>query len=110
MPFFSAVKPVISSPSPVAPCWTPRVKLVRALMALNMVDQINLVMYPIIFGQGQRLFPQERPDVALELLSWTSPSVLTMQSYRTKGRPDFQRATLSTDNMSRSPSQGVTAL
>ncbi|NJS13429.1 MAG: dihydrofolate reductase [Sphingopyxis sp.] len=76
-------------------------KLVRALLALELVDQIDLVIYPIVVGQGERLFPDSGPDMALELInSRTSPSGLTMQSYRTSGRPAYQQATLSTDEMS----------
>jgi dihydrofolate reductase len=74
--------------------------LVRSLIALNAVDQVDLVIYPIIVGQGTRLFPNEGPDVALELIkSWSTPSGLTIQSYRTSGRPNYQRSTLNAEEM-----------
>jgi dihydrofolate reductase len=76
-------------------------QLVRSLLALGLVDQIDLVIYPLVIGQGQRLFPDLGPDTALELIASSStPSGLTMQSYRTRGRPRYQQATLSTDEMS----------
>jgi dihydrofolate reductase len=85
--------------------------LVRSLLALGLVDQIDLVIYPIIVGQGQRLFPETGADLMLQLVSSrTSPAGLTMQSFRTKGRPDYQRATLSTEGMSGGrPEQGLTS-
>lgn len=75
--------------------------LVRSLLAHGLVDQVDLVIYPLIVGQGRRLFPNAGPDMALELLdSWTSPAGLSMQSYRPRGRPAYQQATLDTDAMS----------
>jgi dihydrofolate reductase len=76
-------------------------KLVRWLMAHDLVDQLDVVIYPIVIGQGTRLFPETGPDRAFELLSSrTSPAGLTMQSYRPTGRPQYQSATLDTEEMS----------
>ncbi|MFC6761422.1 dihydrofolate reductase family protein [Sulfitobacter porphyrae] len=76
-------------------------ELVRWLLANNLVDQLDVVIYPVVVGQGIRLFPDAGPDMALELLgSRTSPAGLTMQSYRPMGRPQYQQATLDTDEMS----------
>lgn len=75
-------------------------QLVRWLLAHDLVDQLDVVIYPVIVGQGTRLFPDTGPDMALELLSSrTSPSGLTMQRYRPAGRPQYQQATLDTDEM-----------
>lgn len=75
--------------------------LVRWLLANDLVDLLDLVIYPIVVGQGTRLFPDAGPDMALELVtSRTTPAGLTIQSYRAAGRPQYQRATLDTDEMS----------
>jgi len=43
--------------------------LVRWLLANDLVDQLDLLTYPVVIGQGTRLFPDSGPDVALELVS-----------------------------------------
>lgn len=76
-------------------------QLVRWLLAADLVDQIDLVTYPLIVGQGVRLFPDTGPDAALELVSSrTTTGGLTMQTYRPAGRPQYQKATLDTVEMS----------
>lgn len=76
-------------------------QLVRWLLAHDLVDQLDVVIYPVVVGQGTRLFPDAGPEMALELLgSQTNPAGLTMQSYRPAGRPQYQQATLDTDEMS----------
>lgn len=64
--------------------------LVRWLLANDLVDQIDLVTYPVIVGKGTRLFPATGPDLALELLtSRTTSQGITIQSYRPAGRPEY---------------------
>jgi dihydrofolate reductase len=68
-------------------------KLVRWLLDNDLVDEINLFTYPLILGQGTRLFPETGPDKALELLECRStPSGVIMQVYRPEGRPQYRRA------------------
>jgi dihydrofolate reductase len=75
--------------------------LVRWLLANDLVDQLDLVTYPVIVGQGTRLFPDAGPDTALELLaSRTTPGGITIQTYRPAGRPRYQTDTLDTSGMS----------
>jgi dihydrofolate reductase len=61
--------------------------LVRWLLANELLDQLDLVVYPVVIGQGTRLFPDSGPDAALELVSSrpTSGGVV-IQSYRPLGR------------------------
>ncbi|HET9782010.1 MAG TPA: dihydrofolate reductase family protein [Candidatus Dormibacteraeota bacterium] len=67
--------------------------LVRWLLANGMVDQLDLLIYPIIIGQGTRLFPESGPDIKLDLLtSRTTSRGITIQTYRTAGRPEYARA------------------
>jgi dihydrofolate reductase len=64
--------------------------LVRWLLANDLVDQIDLVMYPVVIGQGTRLFPESGPDLALELIySHATSGGLTIQSYQPTGRPEY---------------------
>lgn len=62
--------------------------LTRWLVANDLVDEIRLLVCPVIVGQGDRLFPQDGPDLALELVeSRTFPKGITLQVYRPDGRP-----------------------
>src|ERR687890_1467792 len=42
--------------------------LVRWLFDNGLVDEITLLTYPVVIGQGTRLFPDNGPDTALELV------------------------------------------
>ena len=68
--------------------------LVRWLLANHLVDQLDLLTYPVVVGQGTRLFPDTGPDMALELLtSRTTSRGITIQSYRPAGRPEYAPST-----------------
>src|ERR687897_908956 len=57
--------------------------LVRWLLDHDLVDEITLLTYPVVIGQGTRLFPATGPDTALELVeSRATPSGVTIQVYR----------------------------
>src|SRR5947209_19326322 len=54
--------------------------LVRWLLDNQLVDEITLLTYPVVIGQGTRLFPDTGPDTALELVdSRAFPNGITMQ-------------------------------
>ena len=64
--------------------------LIRWLMDHDLVDEINLFTYPVVIGQGTRLFPDAGPDAALELLeSRATPVGLIIQVYRPIGPPEY---------------------
>ena len=64
--------------------------LIRWLLANDLVDEINLLTYPLVVGQGTRLFPDNGPDIALEPVdSRATPSGVTIQVYRPAGRPQY---------------------
>src|SRR6266704_3697876 len=68
--------------------------LVRWLFDNHLVDEITLLTYPVVIGQGTRLFPATGPDTALELVdSRATPSGVTIQVYRPTGRPQYVTAT-----------------
>ena len=64
--------------------------LVRWLLAQGLVDQFDLLIYPVVIGQGTRLFPDSGPDMALDLVtSRTTSRGVTIQTYRAAGRPKY---------------------
>jgi dihydrofolate reductase len=68
--------------------------LVRWLLDNQLVDEITLLTFPVIVGQGTRLFPDTGPDMALELVdSRAFPKGITIQVYRPTGRPKYATAT-----------------
>jgi dihydrofolate reductase len=65
--------------------------LVRWLFDRRLVDEIVLLTYPVVVGQGTRLFPPAGSDIGLELIDVQStPNGLTIQRYRTVGRPQYE--------------------
>jgi dihydrofolate reductase len=68
--------------------------LVRWLFANQLVDELTLLVCPVVVGQGRRLFPDTGPDLALELVaSRSTPKGVTIQVYRPTGRPRYETAT-----------------
>src|SRR5437762_4624231 len=68
--------------------------LIRWLLDNDLVDEMTLFTFPVVVGQGTRLFPDTGGDWALELLdSRSSPSGVTIQVYRITGRPRYATAT-----------------
>jgi dihydrofolate reductase len=64
--------------------------LIRWLLENDLVDEINLFTYPVVVGQGTRLFPDTGPDIALDLVdSRAFPKGITLQVYRSAGRPEY---------------------
>src|SRR4051794_14825861 len=62
--------------------------LVRSLLEKQLVDEITLLVYPVVVGQGARLFPDIGPDAALDLVeSRTTPKGVAIHVYRPAGRP-----------------------
>jgi dihydrofolate reductase len=68
--------------------------LVRWLLEHQLVDEVTLLVCPVVVGQGARLFPDSGPDVALEVVeSRSTPKGVTIQVYRPTGRPQYATAT-----------------
>ena len=64
--------------------------LVRFLLGNDLVDRLNLLVFPVIVGAGRRLLPDEGIATGLALAgSRTTPSGVTISVYRPTGRPEF---------------------
>jgi dihydrofolate reductase len=64
--------------------------LIRWLLENDLVDEMTLFTFPVIVGQGTRLFPDAGRDSALELVEARStPGGVTIQMYRPNGRPQY---------------------
>jgi len=72
-------------------------KLIRWLLDNQLVDEMTLLTYPVIIGQGTRLFPDTGRDRALELVeSRPTSSGVTIHVYRPTGRPQYANPTPTT--------------
>ena len=64
--------------------------LVRLLLDQGLVDELTLFTFPVIVGQGKRLFPDAGPDTALKLIeSRATANGVSFHVYRTAGRPQY---------------------
>ena len=64
--------------------------LFRWLLDNDLVDEMNLFTFPVVVGQGTRLFPDRGQDRALELVeSRSTPGGVTIQVYRPAGLPRY---------------------
>jgi dihydrofolate reductase len=64
--------------------------LIRWLLDHDLVDEIQLLVIPVVVGQGARLFPEAGPDIALDLVdSRVDSKGVTIQVYRPTGRPQY---------------------
>jgi dihydrofolate reductase len=64
--------------------------LIRWLLDHDLVDEIQLIIVPVVLGQGARLFPDAGPDIALDLVeSRVDSKGVTIQIYRPTGRPQY---------------------
>jgi len=67
--------------------------LLRSLLERDLVDELNLRIYPVVVGDGLRLFPERGQTHALTLVeSRTTPSGVMLQTYRPAGRATFGTA------------------
>jgi dihydrofolate reductase len=64
--------------------------LTRWLLENDLVDEMTLIVVPVILGQGARLFPETGPDLALDLVeSRIDSKGVAIQVYRPAGRPQY---------------------
>ena len=64
--------------------------LTRWLLERDLVDEMTLIVIPVVLGQGARLFPETGPDLALDLVeSRVDSKGVSIQVYRPAGRPQY---------------------
>lgn len=64
--------------------------LARWLLENELVDEINLIVFPVIVSDGVRLFPQHGKDFGLELVDTQAfPTGVLAHTYRPNGRPIY---------------------
>ena len=62
----------------------------RRLLDHDLVDELTLLTFPVVVGQGRRLFPDTGLDTALKLVeSRATANGVLFQVYRTAGRPRY---------------------
>ena len=67
--------------------------LLRWLLDRDLLDELNLRVYPVVIGEGRRLFPEHGQTHNLELVESVSvPSGVMLQTYRPAGRAAFGTA------------------
>ena len=65
-------------------------QLIRWLLEHELVDELTLIVCPVIVGAGTRLFPDDGLDLALDLVeSRRFPTGILAQTYRPAGRPQY---------------------
>lgn len=63
--------------------------LARSLLAAGLVDELRLVVAPVVVGAGRRLFPPDGAAVGLEMLrAETTPGGLALHEYAVAGPPE----------------------
>ena len=64
--------------------------LFRWLFDQDLIDEMNLFIFPVVVGQGTRLFRDNGPDRAFGLVqSRSTPGGVTIQVYRNASRPQY---------------------
>jgi dihydrofolate reductase len=73
---------------------TGSISLIRALLAAGLLDELRLLVHPLVVGTGMRLFPEDTPPVPLELVRSAAfgGGVLDL-IYRPGSSPDAVRTT-----------------
>jgi dihydrofolate reductase len=67
--------------------------LTRWLLENDLVDEMTLIVVPVVLGQGARLFPETGPDLALDMVeSRVDSKGVTIQVFRPAGRPQYATA------------------
>ena len=73
----------------------------------DLVDPLNLITFPVVVGQGTRLFPDSGPDMALDLVnSRTTSRGITIETYRPAGRPEYATSTVDPEHVMRDATSG----
>ena len=64
--------------------------LAQTLLAHDLIDEVNLLVFPVHLGSGRRLFPDGGQPTAFELIgARTTGSGIAIHTYRPAGRAQF---------------------
>ncbi|MEO5877124.1 MAG: dihydrofolate reductase family protein [Streptosporangiaceae bacterium] len=67
-------------------------RLAQSLLSAGLVDELRLVVAPVILGHGRRLLPEGGAPAGFRLRSsQTTPGGLALQIYQYTGLPDYAR-------------------
>jgi dihydrofolate reductase len=65
-------------------------RLAQSLLAAGLIDELRLVIAPVVVGTGRRLFPDGGAPAGLRLLrNDTTSRGLAVQVYESTGRPEY---------------------
>ncbi|MEU5659187.1 dihydrofolate reductase family protein [Streptomyces sp. NPDC047737] len=65
-------------------------RLAQSLLAAGLIDELRLVIAPVVVGEGRRLFTDGGAPAALRLVSnETTPGGLTVHVYESAGAPEY---------------------
>jgi dihydrofolate reductase len=72
--------------------------LIQWLLDNDLVDEMTFFTFPVVVGEGRRLFPDTGRDRALKLIeSRATPGGVTVQFYKSAGQPQYTQTTLDTN-------------
>ena len=70
-------------------------ELIRFLLDNELIDRMNLLVFPVVVGKGKRLFADNGLDTRMVLEeSRTTPSGVTISAFRPSGRLEYGEATV----------------
>lgn len=65
-------------------------RLARSLLAAGLIDELRLVVAPVVLGAGRRLFPDGGAPAGLSLVHHeATPRGLAVHVYESAGRPEY---------------------
>ena len=65
-------------------------RLAESLLSAGLIDELRLVVAPVVVGRGRRLFPDGGAPAGLRLVSnEATPAGLALQTYEWTGRPSY---------------------
>ena len=72
-------------------------ELIQTLLANELVDELNLLLFPVALGDGKRLFgPGTVPAVFAPLGTRTTSTGVVITTYRRAGKPTYGAVALET--------------
>jgi dihydrofolate reductase len=65
-------------------------RLAQSLLAAGLIDELRLVIAPVVLGEGRRLFPDGGAPAGLRLLrNDTTPGGVAVHVYESEGPPKY---------------------